>query len=116
MDYKLTKLENPDFRDLHLPNYDILHDVMSRCISETVKKREDQILKVLEDNGYKFENRVELEEFARTRCELISFQDSPKKILAVDGKQICEWWETSRFENDGNKFSCIIGEHPSTCR
>lgn len=30
----------------------VLQNVMSRCISETVKKREDQILKVLEDNGY----------------------------------------------------------------
>lgn len=113
MDYKQTKLESPELTDLQLPNYDILHDVMSSCISEIVKKREDQILKTLEDNGYKFQNRVELEEFARTRCQLLTFQDSLKRILVVDGKQTCEWWETSRFENNGNKITCIIGEHPS---
>lgn len=116
MSLKLTKLGNLDFIDLQLPKEKYFQDVMNLCTSQIIKKREEQILKVLEDNGYKFENRMELEAFAKTRCVLISFQDSSKKILIVDGKEICEWFETSRFENDDNKFTCIIGEPPSTCK
>ncbi|MEO9474157.1 MAG: hypothetical protein ABJG41_01440 [Cyclobacteriaceae bacterium] len=107
IDMKLpSELENA-------PSYDHLHSVMNRCIQETVKQREDQILKHLKENGFEFENRQELEQFSKTRCTLEK-HDNQLNVLKVDGIQICTWWDTSRFETDGDKFTAIIGEAPIT--
>ena len=98
----------------NVPSYEHLHSVMNRCIQDIIKQREDQILKHLKDHGYEFENRADLEHFAKTRCTLERYPNQ-LNVLRADGKHICEWWDTSRFENDGERFTCVVGEPPSTC-
>ena len=87
--------------------------IMQKAFQEILQKREDQILEKLKENGFEFENRAQLLEFAKNRCELLCM-DNKLRVLKADGKVICEWWETSRFENDGQTFTCIIGEAPAS--
>ncbi|MEP4136697.1 MAG: hypothetical protein ABJL71_18860 [Cyclobacteriaceae bacterium] len=86
---------------------------INRVIQDSIKQREDQILKHLKDHGYEFETRADLGHFAKTRCTLEKYPHH-LNVLRADGKYICEWWDTSRFENDGERFTCIIGEPPTT--
>ena len=90
----------------------VCDEIIGQTISEIHREREAQIIKALKDRGYDFQDRNELEFFAKTRCQVISFMNSSRKILAVDGKPICEWWDTFRLERDENKFTYIVGEKP----
>ena len=112
MEYRLEPIKAPDFKDLQQPNYDILHDVISRFSQKVNRAREEQIIKALNENGYELDinNREELERFAKTRCELISFTYNDRKILKVDGKPICEWWDAHEFSWEGNKVTCVTGK------
>lgn len=96
-------------KDTPIEKDTLYREYVRNVIEETLQQRENQILKALEERGFKFENRIELEEFAKTRCQVLRFQNL-KRILTVDGNPVCEWWETSRFENNGNTFTCIVGE------
>lgn len=109
----LTQIEPPEeYKNI----YRITEELTKKHIREVVKKREDQILQKLSEHGYTFKNKLDLEHFAKTRCVLEKY-DNKYRVLRVDGKIVCEWWETSRFdqktEKDGTyKFTCIIGEPP----
>lgn len=112
MKYKLEQIKTPHFKDSQQFDYDVLHDVERSFADKLSRAREKQIIKVLNDNGYNLDinNRAELKHFAKTRCELISFDYNDKKILKVDGKPICEWWDTYQFNWEVNEVTCITSK------
>lgn len=87
-----------------------LESIHRQVMENAIKQHEDRILNILAEHGYTFENRMELVHFAKTRCEVLNFTERKVKVLRVDGKPICEWYDTVRFENDGVNFKVIMGE------
>jgi hypothetical protein len=71
----------------------------------------ERSLEKLKENGFEFENKADLMLFAMTRCTLEVYPNK-LNILRADGKIICEWYDTHRFEKNGDVFSVIIGENP----
>ncbi|WP_281256405.1 hypothetical protein [Labilibaculum manganireducens] len=39
-------------------------------------------------------------------------EDNKRCALLVDGKEVVEWWDTVRIEQNGNTFTAIMGEKP----
>jgi|GEM_PF-4784927 len=93
--------------------YNKVSELRTSMVQQTIKSREDQLLGKLKENGFEFENRMELVHFLKTRC-LLERYPNQLNVLRVDGRILCEWWETVRYENDGSKFTCIIGEPPAS--
>ncbi len=109
---KFVKIKEPSI-DIDLNSYDFLHSVINSCSNQITEAWEQQIINKLEDNGYKFETRQELEEFAKTRCNL---EHHPNKLrrLTVDGLIICEWWDTLEITEKDGKYTSIKGNPPSS--
>lgn len=107
-----------DFKNIYLLDKDkfnvsdYLEQAQKDFIDEIYNKRELQVLSALKDHGYVFKNKMEYNHFLKTRCDLMIPNNSKKRILKVDGKVVIEWWETVRFKQDGNTFTCIVGEPP----
>lgn len=112
MKLELKQIELPEMPEEYKNAHDMIQNVMSRHLQEIAQKREDQILQKLSEHGYTFKHKSELEHFAKTRCVLEKY-DNQLRILRVDGKIICEWWETSRFEQKENVMTVIVGEPPA---
>lgn len=74
---------------------------------------ENQIISALEFNGYIFNNKADLYEFAKTKC-VLEIRDNIK-TLVVDGKPICQWDDKINispiFEEDRQtKITATYGE------
>lgn len=65
---KPIKIKTPNFEDMQIPNYDIIHDVIGRLSSQLNKQLEDYIIEGLKRKGFEFENRMELENFIKSNC------------------------------------------------
>jgi|GEM_PF-4130583 len=103
-----------NFGDIHGMNKlkQLAHTYTTMVINEVIKAREDQILNILKEHGFEFKNRIELAQFAKSRCTVEKYPNR-LNVLRVDGEFICDWWDTSRFVNDDPlTFSVIIGEAP----
>jgi hypothetical protein len=80
-----------------------------------MQAHEDRIIKALEDKGYKFDSREELEHFAKTECHVIipvrSQWEAESKIrhLYVGSELICTWSEEINVKEDGGRFTVIMG-------
>lgn len=94
MNYKLEQIQTPELPELDSTT---VYDEIRTINEELNKFREDKILMILKEKGFEFNSRAELLHFAKTRCELVSFSYNGHKILRVDGKNVCEFWETSKF-------------------
>ena len=86
---------------------DLENDVTKRMTSILIKKRETQILDVLKKNGFVFENKDQLIDFMKTRCERY-IQGNVTKLL-IDEKVICEWNDSVNIEFDGNTVKATMG-------
>lgn len=63
--------------------------------------REDYILESLRNYGYTFENKSDLENFAKTKCVIGKYHNG-SRVLRVQGKIICKWTEPFGFDDNGN--------------
>ena len=66
----------------------LLSSVTSRLFSELQTKLEDYIIEGLKRKGFEFENRTDLEEFIKTRCECKDNIYFKEELDAVEGKGI----------------------------
>lgn len=110
---KVEKIIQPSI-DLDSNSYDFLHSVINSLSEQMTRAWDEKIIERLAANGYKFETRQELEEFAKTRCTL---EEHPNKLrrLTVDGLVICEWWDTLEVTKKYGKYTAIKGNPPSSC-
>ena len=49
---ELTKIEAPNFENMDLPNYDIIHDVIGRLSNDLNKQLEDYVIEGLKKRPY----------------------------------------------------------------
>ena len=110
---RLEKNKTPDI-NINYPDYDFLHSVINSCSEQITRAMDKKITDALEANGYKFETRQELEEFARTKCNLEHHTNKLRR-LTVDGLVICEWWDTLEVTEKDGKYTAIKGNSPSSC-
>ncbi len=81
---KLTKIETPDFENMDLPNYDIIHDVIGRLSNDLNKQLENYVIEGLKRKGFEFKDRIELEAFIKERCRCEDNIDLKEKVYYVD--------------------------------
>ena len=62
----------------------IMDDVQIKLISDLTKKLEDFIIEGLKRKGFEFDNKTELENFIKTRCECKDDIDLKERIYSVD--------------------------------
>ena len=96
------------------PQFDGLNDFGMNAMTNEMAKRlreqmDENIKKALSDAGYSFTSEEHLTHFLKTRCELISFHDSNRKCLTVDGKPVMEWDETINIDFNGTTVTATIG-------
>lgn len=81
----------------------------SQELSEKIhRQREEYIEKALAVHGYFFEDREEMLEFMKEKCELYHFVNSKIYILKAEGKDILSWSDLSGFRQFGNTFQWVI--------
>lgn len=79
---------------------------MEDFAKKLVRQREDQIIERLGQAGFSFETRQSLEEFARTRLTIVTFQNKPLyRELYLDYQTdqqmlVAIWWDTIETEFD----------------
>ncbi len=81
---KLTKIEAPNFEDIDLPNYDIIHDVIGRLHNDLNKKLENYVIEGLKRKGFEFKHPLELEAFVKEHCRCEDNIDLKEKVYYVD--------------------------------
>jgi hypothetical protein len=81
---KLTKIEVPNFENMDLPNYDIIHDVIGRLSNDLNKQLEDYVIEGLKRKGFEFKHKIELEAFIKERCRCEDNIDLKERVYYVD--------------------------------
>jgi len=76
---------------------DIQGQIVENLARSLNNQREQQVIERLNDLGFKFSNRSDLEQFCRKRLTLLV--NEHKKQLVLDGKTaICHWDDTPNIE------------------
>jgi len=88
-----------------------IQDMFYKHMKEALNARDDQIIEKIKEHGYEFKNKAELHEFARTRCT-IEVHGEVKRVLKVDDKTICYWYETSEMKEIDGTIHIVMGEEP----
>lgn len=81
---KPIKIKTPDFEDMQLPNYDIIHDVIGRLHDNLNKQLEDVVIEGLKRKGFEFKHPIELETFIKERCRCEDNVDLKERVYYVD--------------------------------
>ena len=104
-DAKPPKLLDCDFSEEN----SLMSKIEDKLNTDIRGKLDTQIIDILKNNGYIFENRAELEYFAKTRCSLVSSKGGNRKVLMVDNKELCEWYDDMFIDYENNKFTATFG-------
>lgn len=81
---KLTRIEAPTFKNMDLPNYDIIRDVIGRLYNDLNEELEYYVIKGLKRKGFEFNHKIELEAFVKERCRCEDNIDLKEKVYYVD--------------------------------
>lgn len=81
---KPIKIKTPEFEDMQLPNYDIIHDVIGRLHNDLNKQLEDAVIEGLKRKGFEFKHLLELETFIKERCRCADNVDLKERVYYVD--------------------------------
>lgn len=86
--------------------------LMEKLFMEAKAYQESKFWAILEDNGHSIKDRIELEEFLETRCQILEVQDSAIKYLTVDDIAICYWSSTREISSnsENGKITLHVGE------
>ena len=75
----------PKFKNIDLPKFDIIKDVVDGFYNDLNKKLEGYFVEGLKRKGFEFKHKIELEEFLKERCRCEDNIDLKEKIYYVDG-------------------------------
>lgn len=94
----------------------LLSSVTSRLFSELQTKLEDYIIEGLKRKGFEFENRTDLEEFIKTRCECKDNINFKERIYYADNIPFFLHkyeiiYEPITQDNNGIKMSANYGSY-----
>lgn len=81
---KPIKIKTPDFEDMQLQNYDIIHDVIGSIQNDLNKQLEDAVIEGLKRKGFEFNHPLELETFVKVRCRCEDNVDLKERVYYVD--------------------------------
>lgn len=93
-----------------------IHDVTSRLYSDLQNKLEDYIIEGLKRKGFEFENKTELENFVKTRCECKDNVSFKERIYYADNIPFFLHkyeiiYEPITEDNNGIKMSANYGSY-----
>lgn len=81
---KLNRIQEPSYKNIDVPNYDIINNVIGRLSNDLNKQIEDYVIEGLKRRGFVFSNRFELEEFVKQRCRCEDNTDIKERVYYVD--------------------------------
>lgn len=76
----LEKMNAENAKDLQF----LQHDVISRLSNGLVNQLEDLLIQGLKNKGFEFNNKIELENFIKTRCRKEDYVEKKEHIYYVD--------------------------------
>ena len=78
------EINTANFKNMELPNYDIIHDVIGRISNDLNKQLEDSVVEGLKRKGFEFKHKIELEAFVKERCRCEDNVDLKERVYYVD--------------------------------
>lgn len=84
IDMKPVKLNTPNFENIDLPNYDIIHDVIGRLHRDLNRQLEESVIEGLKRKGFEFKHPLELEKFVKERCRCEDNVYLKERVYYVD--------------------------------
>ncbi|MEM6737421.1 MAG: hypothetical protein AAF620_15275 [Bacteroidota bacterium] len=104
----------PDMTDIKYTDPVPITDIPSitdSLYADLMRQFNEALIEELAKNGFTFDHRAQLEQFLKTRGELEVYPNK-LNILRVDGKIVCEWWNTLKVDRDENSIAVTIGVPP----
>ena len=81
---KLTRVQTPEFKDMDLPNHDIIHDFIGWISNDLNKQLEDYVIEGLKIKGFEFKHKNKLEAFLKERCTCEDNVHLKERVYYVD--------------------------------
>lgn len=102
------------WKDTDSNKQSLIHDVTSRLFSDLQKQLEDCIIEGLKRKGFEFENKTDLENFIKTRCECKDNIQFKERIYYADNipfflHKYEMIYEPITEDNNGIKMSANYG-------
>lgn len=108
----LEKMNAENAQDLQF----LQHDVISRLSSNLANQLEDLFIQGLKNKGFEFKNKIELENFIKTRCRKEDYIEFKKHIYYIDEIPFLVHYYEVIFEpitedNNGIKMTANYGKY-----
>lgn len=81
---KQTKMGITNLKNIDLPNYDIIPDIINRISNDLKIKLENYFIEGLKRKGFEFNSQNELESFIKDRCRCADDTGLKERVYYVD--------------------------------